>query len=98
VLIVPSFNPTRRIDTKHYILCVSRASKEKGLDDFCKLKYSRKVMIGDGPYLEELKQKYPDVEFLGKKEGIELADGLQVPMHLSFLQRQTHLALSFWKV
>lgn len=68
------FNPTRRKDTKHYILCVSRASKEKGLDDFCKLKYNRKVMIGDGPYLEELKQKYPDVEFLGKKEGIELAE------------------------
>jgi glycosyltransferase involved in cell wall biosynthesis len=33
----------------------------------------RKVLIGDGPYLKELKRKYPDVEFLGKIEGEELA-------------------------
>jgi glycosyltransferase involved in cell wall biosynthesis len=55
-------------------VCVSRVSKEKGLDDFCQLKYNRKVLIGDGPYLNELKQKYPDVEFIGKKEGAELAE------------------------
>lgn len=67
------FNPTRKQDTKPYIVCVSRVSKEKGLDDFCKLKYNRKVLIGDGPYLEELKQKYPDVEMIGKREGVELA-------------------------
>jgi glycosyltransferase involved in cell wall biosynthesis len=67
------FNPTRRYETKPYIVCVSRASQEKGLDDFCKLKYNRKVLIGDGPYLNELKQKYPDVEMIGKKEGVELA-------------------------
>lgn len=67
------FNPRRRQTTKSYIVCVSRISKEKGLDDFCQLKYNRKVLIGDGPYLQELKTKYPDVEFIGKKEGIELA-------------------------
>ena len=68
------FNPTYRTGKENpYILCVSRVSKEKGLDDFCQMKYNRKVLIGDGPYLNELKRKYPDVEFLGKKEGKELA-------------------------
>ncbi|NBP02423.1 MAG: glycosyltransferase family 1 protein [Proteobacteria bacterium] len=57
-----------------YILCVSRASKEKGIDDFCKLNHPNKVFIGEGPYLESLKKKYPDVTFLGKKVGEELAD------------------------
>jgi len=66
------FNPSRRRDRGSYLLCVSRLSKEKGLDDFCQLK-GRKVLIGDGPYLKELKRKYPDVEFLGKIEGEELA-------------------------
>jgi glycosyltransferase involved in cell wall biosynthesis len=69
------FNPKlrdKKMDSP-YILCVSRVSKEKGLDDFCKLNYNRKVLIGDGPYLDELRQKYPDVEFLGKKEGRTLA-------------------------
>jgi glycosyltransferase involved in cell wall biosynthesis len=58
------------------LVCVSRASKEKNLDDFCKLKYpgARKIMVGDGPYLNELKEKYTDVEFVGFKTGSELAD------------------------
>jgi glycosyltransferase involved in cell wall biosynthesis len=67
------FNPKRRQETTPYIVCVSRISKEKGLDDFCKLKYNRKVLIGDGPYYEELRQKYPDVEMIGKREGVDLA-------------------------
>ena len=70
------FNPKRKTKTEDqpYILCVSRVSHEKGLDDFCKLNYPRKVLIGDGPYLETLKKRYPTVEFPGKKEGIELAE------------------------
>lgn len=70
------FNPAKRnrADSTGYILCVSRVSKEKGLDDFCKLNHPNKVLIGDGPYLESLKQKYPDVKFLGKKVGEELAN------------------------
>lgn len=68
------FNPARRKPKESYILCVSRVSHEKGLDDFCRLKYPRKVLIGDGPYLDTLKKRYPDVEFLGKKQGVELAE------------------------
>lgn len=69
------FNPNRKTNKgAPYILCVSRVSHEKGLDDFCKLTYPRKVLIGDGPYLNTLKTRYQDVEFIGKKEGIELAE------------------------
>lgn len=67
------FNPNRRIKPDNYIVCVSRVSKEKGLDDFCNLK-GNKVLVGDGPYLQELKKKYPDVMFVGCKEGKELAE------------------------
>lgn len=61
------------------LLCVSRVSHEKGLDSFCNLKISntKKVLVGDGPYLKKLKKKYPDVEFAGKKTGSELAKHYQ---------------------
>jgi glycosyltransferase involved in cell wall biosynthesis len=35
---------------------------------------ARKIMVGDGPMLEEYKKKYPDVEFVGFKTGSELVD------------------------
>jgi glycosyltransferase involved in cell wall biosynthesis len=57
------------------LVCVSRVSKEKNLDDFCKLDYpgARKIMVGDGPYRAELEARYPDVEFVGFKRGQALA-------------------------
>jgi len=61
------------------LLCVSRAIKEKGLDDFCSLDTTQfgdrvtKVLCGDGPYLEELKRKYPDVVFTGEQTKGQLA-------------------------
>lgn len=71
------FDPYMRIETnrdKPVLLCVSRASYEKNIDDFCKIQMNAiKVFIGDGPYLNELKQKYSDVYFLGYKTGAELA-------------------------
>lgn len=72
------FNPSNRrsnISTKPVMLCVSRASKEKGLDDFCSLDVpGTKILVGDGPYLDELKRRYPDVIFTGYKHGKSLAD------------------------
>lgn len=68
------FNPYRRNNPEQYIIYVARASKEKNIDEFCNLKYKRKIFVGDGPYLEELKRKYREVEFVGKKTGIELAE------------------------
>lgn len=71
------FNPGYRQAIEPFepvILCVSRASPEKGLDDFCGLQVrGRKVLVGDGPYLESLKKRYPDVEYVGFKHGAELA-------------------------
>jgi glycosyltransferase involved in cell wall biosynthesis len=64
-----------RSDSEKILLNVGRVSKEKGLDDFCKLQIpgTRKIVVGDGPYREELMKKYSDVEFVGAKTGVELA-------------------------
>jgi len=68
------FYPNDNHIHKNYIVCVSRVSQEKNLDAFCKLPHKNKVLIGDGPYLTTLKQKYPNVQFLGKKTGEDLAE------------------------
>ena len=74
------FNPSTRArdsdDDVKILVCVSRVSKEKNLDDFCQLQYpkSRKIMVGDGPDRERLETLYPDVEFVGLKTGVELAE------------------------
>lgn len=71
------FSPDLRSNSSHagpVMLCVSRASREKGLDDFCSLPTTgTKVLVGDGPYLQELRQRYPDVIYAGYKQGEELA-------------------------
>jgi glycosyltransferase involved in cell wall biosynthesis len=58
------------------LVCVSRVSKEKTLEDFFRLDYpgAHKIMVGDGPMLEEYKAEYPNVEFVGAKRGQELGD------------------------
>ena len=71
------FYPRHRWPTPGLTLvCVSRISKEKNLDEFCSLPYpgARKIMVGDGPYRLELQRRYPDVEFVGFKTGHELAE------------------------
>lgn len=57
------------------LLSVGRVSKEKGLDDFCQLDlpWCHKIVVGDGPYRRELERRYPAVEFVGVKQGLELA-------------------------
>ena len=78
-----AFNSTYRNRLKDsvlkIILCVSRVSKEKGLDDFCKIPVPEgylKVLVGDGPYLKELMNKYHSeaVAFVGKRTGKDLAE------------------------
>lgn len=72
------FNPDKRKRLSYrgpIILCVSRASKEKGLEDFCELKVrGTKILVGDGPMLLELKRRYPNVIYIGFKQGEELAN------------------------
>ena len=57
-----------------YLLYVGRVSIEKSIEDFLKIKSNlRKVVIGKGPQLSELKRKYPDALFLGYKYKEDLA-------------------------
>lgn len=53
---------------------VGRVAVEKNIEAFLSLSLpGTKVVIGDGPALEELRQQYPDVKFEGYKFGKELA-------------------------
>jgi len=69
-------DPDKKTNKYPILLCVSRVSKEKNLEDFFKLEYTdaRKIMVGDGPMLDEYRDRYPEVEFVGFKTGSELAD------------------------
>jgi glycosyltransferase involved in cell wall biosynthesis len=72
------FNSTHRGTTvagRPVLLSVGRVSVEKGLDDFCRLDmpWCHKIIVGDGPYRRELERRYPAIEFVGAKQGIELA-------------------------
>ena len=70
------FNPWQRQNNNNKnMVCVSRVSKEKNLEDFFKLDYAgyQKIMVGDGPMLETYKKTYPDVMFVGYKTGHDLA-------------------------
>ena len=53
---------------------LGRVAVEKNLDAFLSLDLpGSKAVIGDGPALEELTRKYPKVNFLGRKTGLDLA-------------------------
>lgn len=54
---------------------VGRVAVEKNLEAFVSLDLpGTKVVVGDGPQLDELRAAYPDVVFTGVKQGSELAD------------------------
>ena len=71
------FHPDKHQRMSHrapVIICVSRVSKEKGLEDFCELKTpGTKILVGDGPMLAQLKKRYPSVIYVGFKQGETLA-------------------------
>ncbi len=53
---------------------VGRIAVEKNIEGFLELDLpGTKVVVGDGPQLEELRRKYPDIVFTGVKHGEELA-------------------------
>lgn len=55
-------------------LYVGRVAVEKNIEAFLAQTYpGSKVVVGDGPALEELKARFPDAVFLGRKAGRELA-------------------------
>lgn len=52
---------------KKTALYVGRISKEKNIESFCNLYLpDEKIVIGDGPQINELVKKYPQVKFVGK--------------------------------
>lgn len=73
----------RKKSLKKTLLFVSRVSKEKNIEDFCKLPnfwgmYEfDKIVVGDGPEKEKLQKKYPNIKFVGYKFGEELASYYQ---------------------
>lgn len=55
-------------------LNVGRVSQEKNLKAFLNIDLpGTKIVVGDGPQLNKLRQKYPNVVFTGAKHGEELA-------------------------
>lgn len=79
------FHPNRRIEdgasddpfagmARPIFLNVGRVAVEKNIEAFLKQDLpGSKVVIGEGPQLAELKQKYPKAHFLGAKFGEDLA-------------------------
>lgn len=56
-------------------LNVGRVSREKNLEAFVELDLpGTKVIVGEGPHLKTLRQRYPDVVFTGYLDDGELAD------------------------
>lgn len=54
-------------------LYVGRVAIEKNLEAFLEMKWQgARVIIGDGPDLQNLRQRYPEARFTGQKVGAEL--------------------------
>ncbi len=74
---VEHFNPGKRGELdfpRPIFLSVGRVAVEKNLPAFLDLQLpGSKVVVGQGPELEKLRAKYPDVHFLGHRPNNELA-------------------------
>lgn len=72
------FNPKRKKAVKlaePVMIYVGRVSTEKNIEAFLDLDLpGSKLVVGDGPQLDALRRKYPDVTFTGAKTGTALAE------------------------
>jgi glycosyltransferase involved in cell wall biosynthesis len=70
----PEHEPALQLARPVY-LYVGRVAVEKNLEAFLAVPISQgsKLVVGDGPALERLEAKHPDVHFAGAKHGTELA-------------------------
>lgn len=60
---------------KPVALYVGRVAIEKNLEAFLEMKWQgSKIIVGDGPSLDDLSSRYPDATFAGRKEGSELGE------------------------
>ncbi len=65
----------RRFGDGPVFLYVGRVAIEKNIEAFLEADLpGRKVVVGDGPQLDELRARFPDVEFMGKRVGEDLAE------------------------
>jgi glycosyltransferase involved in cell wall biosynthesis len=71
------FNPSSRkfnLATKPILVCVGDVTHNSNFDAFCSIPtYGTKLLVGYGPYLENLKSRYTDVIYVGQKTGASLA-------------------------
>ncbi len=71
------FKPGLRTDLgvkRPVFLYVGRVSVEKNIEDFLRLDLpGTKIVVGDGPIRARLARQYPKVEFVGHKQGDDLA-------------------------
>lgn len=73
-----------------YYIYVGRLSKEKGVDIFCEaIKKSGKkgLIVGDGPEMSILKEKYPDIEYVGWKKSDQVSKYMKCAKALIFPSR-----------
>lgn len=71
----PAEKPILQDLPKPVALYVGRIAIEKNLEAFLEMPWDgSKVLVGDGPVLHDLKMKYPNALFTGKKTGKTLAD------------------------
>ncbi len=62
------------IDARPIFVYVGRVAHEKNIEAFLKLELpGTKVVIGDGPAMNEMIRRYENVRFLGYKYGVDLA-------------------------
>ena len=67
-------NKRNRADKNLQLTYVGRVAIEKNIEAFLNLKGDYiKTVVGDGPELQKYIRKYPEVNFVGLKEGEELA-------------------------
>lgn len=70
-----------------YYLNVSRLSKEKNVELFCEAitkSKKRGIVAGDGPEKERLEKKYPNIEFVGWKNGEDIKKLMKNARYLIF--------------
>lgn len=67
--------PVRRFGEGPIFLFVGRVSYEKNIEAFLDAKLpGRKVVVGEGPHLTQLRRRYGDVLFTGARYGQDLAE------------------------
>ncbi len=72
-LFVPRQVP-KTLAARPTLIYVGRVAVEKSVEELCKLDLdARKVIVGGGPQLAELRRRYPEVEFRGYLYGAQLA-------------------------